>query len=104
MGELPDLATLYDEALKKLTDGLTVEDHEVLRGKIDILRAEFVPRPQKIEGHTVLYHVDPSDPDGDDLDEGGSGTREPRKPRPTAPSTGATADPPAEVDDQQQPA
>ena len=64
MEALPDLATLSDEDLKKLIDGLTREEQEVsyrrrlLHGKIDILRAELVGRLQKTQGKSVLEHVD----------------------------------------------
>ena len=64
MEPLPDLATLSDEDLKKLIDGLTVQEQEVsyqrrlLHGKIDILRAELVARLKKTEGQSVLDHVD----------------------------------------------
>jgi anti-sigma-K factor RsiG len=64
MEPLPDLATLTDEDLKKLIEGLTQEEHEVsyrrriLHGKIDILRAELVARLQQTEGKSVLDAVD----------------------------------------------
>jgi hypothetical protein len=64
MESLPDLATLTDEDLKKLIEGLTQEEHEVsyrrriLHGKIDILRAELVARLQQTEGKSVLDAVD----------------------------------------------
>jgi hypothetical protein len=64
MEPLPDLATLSDEDLKKLIDGLTQEEHEVsyrrrlLHGKIDILRAELVARLKTTEGKSVLDAVD----------------------------------------------
>jgi len=64
MEPLPDLATLSDEDLKKLIDGLTQEEQEVsyrrrlLHGKIDILRAELVARLHETEGRSVLETVD----------------------------------------------
>ena len=64
MEALPDLASLSDDALKKLIDELTKEEAEVsyrrriLHGKIDILRAELVARLQKTEGRSVLEQVD----------------------------------------------
>jgi hypothetical protein len=61
---LPDLASLSDEALKRLIDDYTKEEQEVsyrrriLHGKIDILRAELVARLQKTGGQSVLDQVD----------------------------------------------
>ena len=64
MEPLPDLASLSDEDLKGLIDEYTKEEQEVsyqrrlLRGKIDILRAELVARLQKTGGQSVLDQVD----------------------------------------------
>jgi hypothetical protein len=61
---LPDLASMDDEALKRLIDEYTREEQEVsyrrriLHGKIDILRAELVARLQKTAGKSVLDQVD----------------------------------------------
>jgi hypothetical protein len=61
---LPDLATLSDDDLKRLIDGLTQEEQEIsyrrrlLHGKIDILRAELVARLQKTQGRSVLDQLD----------------------------------------------
>ena len=66
MEPLPDLATLSDPDLKGLIDEYTKEEQEVsyrrriLRGKIDILRAELVARLQKTQGRSVLDQVDVS--------------------------------------------
>ena len=64
MEPLPDLASLSDEALKRLIDEYTQEEQEVsyrrriLHGKIDILRAELVARLQKTGGASILDQVD----------------------------------------------
>ena len=64
MEPLPDLASLSDDELKRLIDGLEHEEREVsyqrrlLHGKIDILRAELVARLQKSGGRSVLDQVD----------------------------------------------
>ena len=64
MEPLPDLASLSDQDLKKVIDGLTKEEQEVsyrrriLHGQIDILRAELVARLKKTEGRSVLDQVD----------------------------------------------
>jgi len=61
---LPDLGSLEDAALKSLIEELEQEEREVsyqrrlLRGKIDILRAELVARLQKSGGRSVLDQVD----------------------------------------------
>jgi hypothetical protein len=61
---LPDLASLSDEDLKNLIDGLKRQENEIsyqrrlLHGKIDILRAELVARLQKTGGQSVLDQVD----------------------------------------------
>ena len=77
MEQLPDLATLSDEDLKKLIDELTRDEHKasyqrrLLHGKIDILRAELVWR---------LQGGSPGD---------SSGSPVPRRPRGGPPRTGA---------------
>ena len=64
MEPLPDLASMDDEALKRLIDEYTREEQEVscrrriLHGKIDILRAELVARLQATQGRSVLEAVD----------------------------------------------
>ena len=64
MEPLPDLGSLEDAALKSLIEELEQEEREVsyqrrlLRGKIDILRAELVARLQKSGGRSVLDQVD----------------------------------------------
>jgi anti-sigma-K factor RsiG len=63
---LPDLATLSDDELRSLINGLVKKEHEVsyqrrlLHGKIDILRAELVARLQRghQEGRSSLEDVD----------------------------------------------
>ncbi|MFN2627948.1 MAG: hypothetical protein ABR569_04835 [Gaiellaceae bacterium] len=61
---LPDLASLSDQDLKQLIEGLTKEEQEVsyrrriLHGQIDILRAELVARLKKTQGRSVLDQVD----------------------------------------------
>lgn len=64
MEPLPDLASLSDQDLKQLIEGLTKEEQEVsyrrriLHGQIDILRAELVARLKKTQGRSVLDQVD----------------------------------------------
>ena len=64
MEPLPDLGSLSDDDLKKLIKDLTQQENEIsyqrrlLHGKIDILRAEAVARPQKTGGQSVLDQVD----------------------------------------------
>ena len=53
MEPLPDLASLSDDELKELIDGLEKEENEIsyrrriLHGKIDILKAELQDRLKK---------------------------------------------------------
>ena len=61
---LPDLGSLPDSDLKGLIDELEVQGRELssqrglLHGKIDIVRAELVPRLQPSGGRGVLDQVD----------------------------------------------
>ena len=64
MEPFPDLASLSDDDLKQLIDGLTKEELEVsyrrriLHGKIDLLRAELQARLRETGGKSVLEQVD----------------------------------------------
>jgi hypothetical protein len=60
MEPFPDLGSLSDADLKQLIDELTKEEVEdsyrrrILRGRIDLLRAELEARSQKTGGKSVL--------------------------------------------------